>query len=150
METVVRAAAIYFFLLLIFRITGKRSLGQVTMFDFVLLLIISETTQEALMGDDFSVTNCFIAIVALFGIDMILTHVKNMSPAVEKILEDAPLVIVDNGRPLAERMKREDVDESEVLSAARSLRGLERMDQIKYAVLEKDGTISIIPKEGKS
>jgi uncharacterized membrane protein YcaP (DUF421 family) len=147
METFLRSAAIYFFLLLILRVTGKRSLGEVTTFDFVLLLIISETTQEALMGDDFSVINSFIAITSLFSIDILLNRVKMASKTCEKVLEDMPLVIVDHGNPIMERMNKENVDESEVLCAARELQGLDRMDQIKYAVLEKDGTISIIPKE---
>jgi len=138
---------VYSFLLIILRTTGKRSLGQVTMFDFVLLLIISETTQEALMGDDFSVTNCFIAIATLFFLDILLNRLKSVSKTAEKILEDIPLVIVQDGVPLLDRMKKEDIDESEILSAARELQGLERMEQIKYAVLEKSGTITIIPKQ---
>jgi uncharacterized membrane protein YcaP (DUF421 family) len=146
METVLRAAAVYFFILLILRITGKRSLGEVTTFDFVLLLIISETTQEALMGDDFSVTNCFIGVVTLFSIDILMNKLKNASKLFEKISEDMPLIIVENGKPFVERMKKEDIEESDVLNSARESQGLERMDQIKYAVLERNGTISIIPQ----
>lgn len=146
METILRAGAVYFFILFTLRITGKRSLGEVTTFDFILILIISETTQEALMGDDFSVINSFIAIAALFSIDILLNKVKQKSKTCEKVFEDVPLIILENGKPFPERMKEEDVDEEDILSAAREMRGLERMDQIKYAILERDGTISIIPK----
>lgn len=147
MEAIFRAAAVYFFLLFILRTTGKRSLGQVTMFDFVLILIVGEATQQALLGDDFSLTNCFIVVATLFGIDIVMSHAKGMSATLQKIFEDTPLILVDNGKPLYDRMKHEDVDESEILSSARELQGLERMDQIKYAVLEKNGAISIIPKK---
>lgn len=129
------------------RLTGKRSLGQVTMFDFILLLIISETTQEALMGEDYSITNAYIAIVSLFSIDILLSKVKRKSETLDKVLDAVPLVILENGKCFKERMIKEDIEESDILSAARSSRGLERLDQIKYAVLELDGTISIIPKE---
>ncbi len=72
---------------------------------------------------------------------------KRRSPRIEKLLEDEPLIIVEEGRPLLDRMKKVRVDEEDVLIAARILQGLERMDQIKYAVLERNGGISIIPKQ---
>lgn len=147
MDAVLRASAIYFFLLLIFRLSGKRSIAQITTFDFVLLLIISEATQQALLGQDFSLTNAFLVIVTLVGINIGLSLLKQRSPRIEKILEDEPLIIVDEGRPLLDRMKKVRVDEEDVLIAARILQGLERMDQIKYAVLERNGGISIIPKQ---
>lgn len=145
---ILRAGAIYFFLLFLFRITGKRSLGQVTMFDFVLLLIISETTQEIFKGEDYySVMNAYIAIVTLFFLDILLSKLKNKSKTLDKILDDVPVVVFANGHCFQERMKKEDIEASDIMAAARSSHGLERMDQIKYAVLELDGTISIIPKE---
>lgn len=147
MDAVLRASAIYFFLLLIFRLSGKRSIAQITTFDLILLLIISEATQQALLGQDFSLTNAFLVIVTLVGIDIGLSLLKQRSPRIEKILEDEPLIIVDEGRPLLDRMKKVRVDEEDVLIAARILQGLERMDQIKYAVLERNGGISIIPKQ---
>ena len=147
MDAVLRASAIYFFLLLIFRLSGKRSIAQITTFDLILLLIISEATQQALLGQDFSLTNAFLVIVTLVGIDIGLSLLKQRSPRIEKILEDEPLIIVEDGRPLLDRMKKVRVDEEDVLIAARVLQGLERMDQIKYAVLERNGGISIIPKQ---
>ena len=147
MDAVLRASAIYFFLLLIFRLSGKRSIAQITTFDLILLLIISEATQQALLGQDFSLTNAFLVILTLVGIDIGLSLLKQRSQRIEKILEDEPLIIVDEGRPLLDRMKKVRVDEEDVLIAARILQGLERMDQIKYAVLERNGGISIIPKQ---
>jgi uncharacterized membrane protein YcaP (DUF421 family) len=147
MDAVLRASAIYFFLLLIFRLSGKRSIAQITTFDLILLLIISEATQQALLGQDFSLTNAFLVILTLVGIDIGLSLLKQRSPRIEKILEDEPLIIVEEGRPLLDRMKKVRVDEEDVLIAARILQGLERMDQIKYAVLERNGGISIIPKQ---
>lgn len=67
----------------------------------------------------------------------------------EKIVEGAPLVIVDHGKPLKERLVKTKVDEQDVMQAARAAQGLEKIEEIKYAVLEKDGSISIIPFEKK-
>jgi uncharacterized membrane protein YcaP (DUF421 family) len=150
MDSVFRALAIYAILLIIFRISGKRSLSQITTFDFVLLLVIGEATQQALLGDDFSLVNAFIVIVTLIGVDIGLSLLKQRSPKLELLLDDAPLIIVENGRPLKERMDKARIDESDVLTAARELQGLERMDQIKYAVLERSGGVSIIPQSGQA
>jgi uncharacterized membrane protein YcaP (DUF421 family) len=148
MESVLRAVAIYVFLLLIFRITGKRSLAQITAFDFVLLLIIGEATQQALLGDDFSVINAWIVIGTLMFLELGLSLVKEWFPKLDRLLESAPLIVVDHGRVLKDRMSQERVDLSDVMAAAREHHGLERLEQIKYAVLERSGGISIIPKPG--
>lgn len=147
MDTVVRGVAIYLFLLLIFRLSGKRSLAQITTFDLVLLLIISETTQQALIGNNFSLTTAFLLIITLAGVDILFSLWKQRSPRLEQILDDAPLVIVENGKLLQERMTKERIDEADILAAARELQGLERLDQIKYGVLERGGHITIVPTE---
>ena len=146
MDAVIRGLAVYGFLLLIFRVFGKRSLAQITTFDFVMLLIIAETTQQALLGDDFSVTNAFLLIATLFLCDTLLSWCKERSSWFERVTESVPLVILKDGKPIEERMRRSRIDASDILAAARELQGLERLDQIKYAVLEKGGGITIIPK----
>jgi len=144
---ILRGIAVYLFLLVIFRVSGKRSLDQVTTFDLVLLLIISETTQQALIGEDYSLTNCFLLIITLFIVDQALVFLKQKSGFLSRWLEGLPLVILENGKPIVDRMRRSQVDETDILEAARELQGLERLDQIKYAVLERHGGISVIPKD---
>src|SRR5690606_31412983 len=126
MDVVVRGLLIYIFLMIVLRISGQRSLGQVTTFDFVLLLIIAETTQQALLGDDYSLTSAFLLIVVLLSIDIGLSLLKRHSPRIDRLLEGLPLVIVEDGKPLRERMTRARVDDEDILSAARTLQGLER------------------------
>src|SRR4030095_4999513 len=147
MNPVLRGAAVYIFLLIIFRIMGKRSLSDTTTFDFILLLIISEVTQQALVGEDNSITAAFILIVTLVTLDLCLSFLKDKFKPIGKFLEGTPLVVVDNGKPLKQRMKKSRVDDEDIMEAARLNFGLKRMEQIKYAVLEKDGSISIIPFE---
>ena len=145
MEPVIRALAIYVLLMIVFRIAGKRTLAQITTFDFILLLIVSEATQNVLIGNNYSLTNAALVIVTLVGTEISLSVLKDKWPRLDKWIEGLPLVIVDHGQPIKEHMDKARVDESDILTAARELQGLERMDQIKYAVLERNGAISIIP-----
>ena len=147
MESVVRVVVMYIFLLLVFRIAGRRTLAQMTTFDFVLLLVISEQTQQAMVANDPSLTNAFLMILTLVGLDIALSLLKQRSPQIEKWLDGMSTIIVENGRPLKDRMEKARVDEYDILTAARHLQGLERMDQIKYAVLERSGGITIIPMD---
>ena len=146
MNIVIRVLAIYIFLLIVLRFAGKRSLAQMTMFDFVLLLILSETTQQALVGNDYSLTKAFLAILLLISAEIGLSILKHKVPAMQKWLDGTPTIIVQNGKMLKDRTNWSRIDEEDIMAAARESHGLERMDQIKYAVLETSGTISIIPK----
>ena len=146
MDTVLRGAAIYLFVWLIFRVAGKRTLAEITTFDFVLLLIISETTQGALLATDNSLMNSVILVTTLLGIDIGLSLWKQRSEPVEKLIDGVPLLILADGIPITERLMKSRLDEGDILFAARQRQGLERLDQIKYAVLERNGGISIIPK----
>lgn len=146
MHSVIRTLGIYFFLLLVFRIAGKRSLQDVTLFDFVLLLVISESVQEALVGEDFSLTNAWIVIATFLFVDIGMSLLKQRFPAVSRMLDGVSILIVKDGQPFRARMDRERIDDEDILEAARHKHGLSRMDQIKYAVLERNGSISIIPQ----
>ena len=147
MNPVIRGIIIYLFLLIVFRFMGKRSLASITTFDFVVLLIISEVIQNAFVGEDFSLTNGLLLIATLMGIDVILSFLKTKFKGFDRVAESVPLIIVEHGQLLNERMKKSGVEVDDIMQAARTLQGLERIDQIKYAVLEKDGHISIIPNE---
>lgn len=146
MDAVLRGVAMYLFLLVIFRIAGKRTLAEATPFDFVLLLIIAEATQQGMSDDDFSFTNAFLLVATLIGVDIALSWWKQRVPKLERFLEGTPLVLVEDGQLHKSRMDNVRVDETDILMAARALHGLERMDQIKYAVLERNGGITVVPK----
>jgi uncharacterized membrane protein YcaP (DUF421 family) len=146
MNTVLTSVAIYFFLLILFRIAGKRAVSEITTFDFVLLLIISEATQQAIVGSDSSLTSAAIAIVTLVLCDISLSLIKLRSRKVDILLEGLPLVLVRDGHPLEERMRMSRVEREDILLAARGAHGIASMDEIRYAVLEPHGGISIIPR----
>ena len=145
MEAIARAGIMYFFLLFIVRITGKRTLSEITIFDFVLILIIGDASQQGITGPDYSIINTVLVISTLIILDIILSKLKSKSEKLEKIIDGLPLILVCNGECIKTNLKAADVSEEDILSCARKTHGLERLSQIKYAVLEKSGAISIIP-----
>ena len=147
MESVLRAAVIYSFLLVVFRVAGRRTLAQLTNFDFVLLLMMGDAMQQALLRDDYSITNAVLVILTLILLDISISLAKDWSPRLALWVEGLPIILVEDGKPLWERMHKARVGREDVLEAARDLQGLERMEDIRYAVLERNGEISIIPKK---
>lgn len=147
MDPVIRSAAVYVALLVFLRLAGRRTLIQMTSFDFVLLLIIGEATQNALLQNDSSVTNALLVVLTLISLDIAFSYIKQRVPIVARWIDGVPMIIVWDGRPLTDLMVKARVSEVDVLTAARESQGLERMEQIKYAVLETTGSISIIPRD---
>jgi uncharacterized membrane protein YcaP (DUF421 family) len=147
MDAVLRSVAVYVVLLVIFRVAGKRALSEITTFDFVLLLIIGNVIEPGITGDDYSVTNGLLIIITLVIVDIGMSLIKQKSRGFAKLVDGVPLVIVEDGQPIEERMRKARLDVSDILTSARQSQGLERMDQIKYAILERSGGISIVPAE---
>jgi uncharacterized membrane protein YcaP (DUF421 family) len=146
MESVIRAAALYAILLVLFRVTGRRSLRETTPFDLVLLLVIGEATQQALLGEDFSLVNAVVVVTTLLLMDVALSLLKGRSPTVERVIDGVPTILVADGKPIEDRLRRARVDLDDILEAARERQGLATLDEIRWAVLETDGTITVIPR----
>ncbi|AKA86032.1 putative membrane protein [Pseudomonas synxantha] len=142
-----RAAAIYLVLLVLFKVAGRRTLAELTTFDLVLLMVIGEATQQALLGDDFSLTNAVMVIVTLIAIDIGFSLVKQRSTWFARVLDGGPTVLVEEGQVLHKRLKHARLDEGDILEAARSTQGLVEIRQIRFAILERNGKISVIPYE---
>lgn len=146
MDAVFRSASIYLFVLVLFRIAGKRTLAEANAFDFVLLLIVAEAAQQGLLGEDYSLTNAGLVIVTLLSLDVGASLVKQRFGRVDHLLDSRPVVVVDNGRLVTDRMNENRIGVDDILAAARSTQGVGRLDDIRYAVLERSGGISIIPR----
>jgi uncharacterized membrane protein YcaP (DUF421 family) len=147
MDAVLRGVVTYFFVWLIFRIAGKRTLAEISTFDAVLLLIISETTQAALTDTDQSVTNSLLLILTLVGLDVLLSYVKKYFSTVEHIMDGTPLLILDRQTLNDRAMAKERVSKEDILNAARKRCGVASIDDVEYAVLEQTGEITIVPKK---
>lgn len=145
MDSVIKACVVFFVLWAIIRISGRRTLGEMTAFDFVLFLIIGGATQRAITGQDYSLTNALILVATFVALDIGLSLIERRSPFWRRVLSATPTILVENGYLLADRMRRARVTEDNILEAARRLQGIERMDQIKFAILEASGDISIVP-----
>ena len=149
MDSVIRAFVVYILLLVILRLAGSRTLAEITTFDFILVLIISEAVQQALIDNDNSMVNSFLVVITLVGMNVLMSLVKQRSNRVERLLDGTPLVLIEGGTIHADRLQRERVDEADVLEAARELQGVSTLDDIDYAVLEKSGQVTVVPKHGK-
>ncbi len=147
METVLKAVIVYAFLWAILRIAGRRTLSQMTAFDFVLFLLIGSAMQRALTGQDYSLTNAFVIVATLIILDVLLSFARRDLTAFGKVLKGVSTIVVEDGRPLAWRMRRARLREDDVLEAARRRHGIESLAQVKFAILESSGEISIVPYE---
>jgi len=147
MESIVKAIVVYLVLLLLFRLSGKRTLAEVSPFDLVLLLIISEATQQALIDSDNSMTHAFLLVMTLVAMNVLMSEIKVRWKSAEHVLDSTPLLVVENGKPIEEHMRKERVDVEDVLDTAREKHGIHSLEQIRYAVLERNGRISIIPTD---
>ena len=150
MEMSLRAVAIDLILLVVFKIAGRRALLQMTSFDLILLLIISEATQQALLGNDFSVTGAMLTIVTLVVIDMLFGVLKKYIHGAESVLDGSPVILVSHGELQNDKLKKVDVSCDDILVSARQNHGITELKEIKYAILERNGHISIIPEESAS
>jgi len=145
-SVIIRSAVIYLFIFIVLRMAGKRTLSEMTTFDLILVLIISEACQQALIDDDHSIMGGMLVISTLVFIDIIMSFLSSRIKLFDKIMSGVPVFLFENGNLHHDRMKKERIHLDDILEAARKSHGLENLDEIKYAVLEKDGSISIIPK----
>src|SRR5262245_21165480 len=146
MESVIKSAVVYLALWLVIRLSGRRTLGQLTVFDLILFLIIGGLAARALTAQDYSLTHAFLIIATFVIMDVMLSLLERDVPSMRRILKGVTTVVVENGHVLSARLRRARLTEEEILEAARRNCGLERMDEIKFAIFEASGQISIIPK----
>lgn len=148
MDTVLRAFAVYAMLLLMTRISGRRTLSDVTVFDFVLVLLIADTAQSAMVGPDGSFTNAVVLIATLILTNVVLSLAKFQARWLDLMIDGAPTVLMRDGVLLDAAMRRARITMDDILQSARMQHGLSNLTEISGAVLETSGTISIIPKRG--
>jgi uncharacterized membrane protein YcaP (DUF421 family) len=147
MESVLRAVSVYLFLLLIFRLVGRRALQKINTFDFVLMLVIGSVMKDPLLGGDTSMTNAFAVASVLVLLNVLFSFVKLKLPKFAMWIDGVPMIVVVNGRFIQQRMHKSRLTEDDVMQAARERKGIESLDQIKYAILEKNGSITVVAFE---
>ena len=145
-EKILRPVLIYFFLVLGLRFAGKRELAQLNPFDLVVLLTLSNTVQNGIIGDDYSVTGAVLGAGSLLVVNYVVVRLLFGHERLEELIEGDPDVLVDGGRILHDRLRSELVTLPELVSAARK-QGFGSLEEIERAVLEPGGTISFIGKK---
>lgn len=141
---VVRALVIYLALFTGLRLFGKREVGQFTLFDLVLVLLVANAVQPAVTGPDSSLLGGLVIMAALFAVNGALALLRMKSPLVRHLLSGHPTVLAQEGHWLPAALRREGVNEDDCLVALRE-HGLSRIEDVRLAVLEPDGTISVVP-----
>lgn len=144
METVIRVVLIYLFLMFALRVMGKREFGELAPFDFVVLLLIPEIFSQAMVREDFSLTNALIAVSTLLTLVFATSVLNYRFDRVGRAVAGVPTVLVRHGLLVPHNLDRERVAPGEVLDAMHAA-GLHRMDEVRWAILETDGRITIIP-----
>ena len=143
MRTIVCAIFGYFFLLLTVRVLARRPGAQLTPFEFVLIFLVGGVGILATVGDDHSMTNCFSAVIAVGLLHRLVALAKQKSPKIGALVDGTPVVILEKGKWYSQIMRTVHVQEEDVMAAART-KGVRSFDGIKYAILERIGSISII------
>lgn len=143
---VLRTLIVYVALLAGLRLAGKRELGQMTPFDLVVILLIANAVQNAMVGPDTSVTGGLIAAAVLIAVNFGLAFVRQRLPWLRRAVEGTPTLLINDGRFVREHLRREGIAEDEVLMAIRE-HGVADIKDVAMAVLETDGSISIVPAD---
>jgi uncharacterized membrane protein YcaP (DUF421 family) len=148
MATVLRIVFIYFFLLITLRAMGKREFSQLSSQELVMLLLIPELLSQALSYEDPSLTNAIIAVTTLLTLTFFTSLVMHRHKRMEKLIEGIPIVLVQHGKFVEDAMNRERVTPGEIFAQMHQS-GLETLDQVRWAILETEGRIAIVPEDSE-
>ena len=144
-EKVLRSVVVYAFMLLAFRFTGKRQVGQLTPFDLVVLLIISNVVQNAVIGPDNSLGGGLLGAAVILVLNWIVVEVTFRSKRLRRLLEATPTLLIHNGRILHQNLQRERITLDDLHAALRRS-GVVDVEHVHVAVLEENGGISVVPR----
>lgn len=145
LEKILRPILVYLFLVIAFRLAGKRELGGMHAFDFVVILTVANVLQNAGIGDDTTVTGGVLGAVSLLLTNYLVGRYVFKHPRVEQVIEGEPAVLIEDGQVLNDVCRRQMISQPELLAAVRR-QGIDNLSDVAVAILETGGTISVIPK----
>jgi uncharacterized membrane protein YcaP (DUF421 family) len=145
-EVVLRTAIVYLFLVAVLRLSGKRQVGQMSVLELVVILVISDAVQNSMVGDNLTLWGGLVAVVTLLTLDLALKTMARRSKPLRTAIEGEPRLLVRDGRLLERAIEAEGLEVDEVRAAIRS-HGLAGVEDVRFAVLETDGSISVIPRD---
>jgi uncharacterized membrane protein YcaP (DUF421 family) len=145
MDIVLRAALMYFFVLLVTRIVGRRELSSLQPFDLILLVVIGDLVQQGVTQSDYSVTGLLIAVGTIALLQTATSYLGFRSKKAGLVLEGEPIVVVEDGQLLEQNLKRERIAASEVIESARE-QSIGSLDEVAWGILETSGKLTFIKK----
>lgn len=145
METVARVAVVYVFLAAAFRVLGKRELSSMSPFELVTLMLIPEIVSQALVREA-SLANALAGVSTVLVLVFLTSLLTHLSPKASEVIDGSPTVLVAKGRILEEACNRERIQPEEILSEMHKS-GLEHLSQVRWAILEADGDLTIVPEQ---
>lgn len=143
LDIIIRSVAVYFFMVMALRVFGKKQLSQLNTADVILILLISNSVQNAMVGNNTSLYGGLVAALALFIINYAFKKVKSKSEFIKNLVQDKPEILIHNGRIEFETIARLGITNDELQEAMRE-HGVERYKDVKLSMFEIDGSISII------
>ena len=146
LDKIWRVVFVYFFLMVAFRLAGKRELSELSPFELVTLLMIPEIYSSALNSNDNSLAHATISVATLFVLVFVTGVVTFRSRRVERLIEGEPTVLVRQGNYLEDALKRERISPEEIMGEMHKA-GIADVRDVEWAILEVDGRISIIPRQ---
>lgn len=145
MELVVRATIVYWFLWLVVRGTGKRSLAELTPLDLLVIVVLGDFVQQGVTQEDMSVTGAVLSVSVFVLWTLLADFMGRRSQRADRLLAGEPVVVIRDGEPLLDRLRRERVSMTELEEAAR-VEGIGDLGSVEFGVLEADGKFSFVPK----
>lgn len=145
---VLRTVVVYLVLVFGLRVMGKREVGQFTPFDLVLILLIANAVQNGMVGPDNTLLGALVAAATLLVLNRVVGRLVDRSGELRRYVLGTPTVLVNDGEVLRANLQREDVTDEELAAAIRE-HGFESAADVHHAVLEVDGTISVVPKDAR-
>jgi uncharacterized membrane protein YcaP (DUF421 family) len=145
-DKAIRTVAVYGTLLLLLRLGGKRQLAQLSTFDFVVILLLSNVVQNAIIGNDNTLVGGLVGAAILIAINFVVVFFAFLNPRLERDLRGRETPLVEHGEPLPDELRRELISPSE-LEAALRRQGYRGLDAVEEVVLEPEGTLAVTEKE---
>jgi uncharacterized membrane protein YcaP (DUF421 family) len=146
MDLVIRAAVVFFAILLVTRVVGRRELGSLEPFDLILLIVIGDLVQQGITQSDYSVTGALLVIFTIALLTVMTSYLSFRFKPLRPVLEGEPLLLVENGEIVEANLRRERIALDELAAEARQQQ-IASISDVRFAVLETNGRISFIPSD---
>jgi uncharacterized membrane protein YcaP (DUF421 family) len=147
MDIVLRSALVFFFIMIVMRLIGRRELSSLQPFDLLILVVIADFVQQGVTQQDYSVTGAVLAVGTFSLLIVVTSWISWRFPRTRPLLDGNPVVLVEDGKPIDDNLRRERISLEEIAAQAR-VHQIDSIRKIRWAILETNGSMSIIPKSG--